>query len=196
MPAEPEPMTRRLRPLLALLALAAPLLARAEPVAGAADSAPTAVTLQKRPTGTFYIPATLEGHGALDLLVDTGSSFLVINEALLARLKAEGRARFSHELNGSMADGSSRVIPVYRLSALRLGDSCWVRDVEAAVFPGSTRPILGMNVLARLAPFTFTADPPQLALHRCQGEAAQAEAAALVSVLDDGAAGEPARIAQ
>jgi hypothetical protein len=68
-----------------------------------------------------------------------------------------------------MADGSDTVAPIYRLAGLRLGTECWIQDVEAAVFPGIPRPILGMNVLVRLAPFTFSADPPQLRLNQCVG---------------------------
>lgn len=127
------------------------------------------VSMQKRPTGTFYVEAGLEGHsGALRLLVDTGSSYLVLNEVLLKELKAHGTAEYVHDIGGLMADGSRRVIPVYRLSALRIGDSCWVHDVEAAIFPADTRPILGMSVLMRLAPFTLSDEPPALALSKCR----------------------------
>lgn len=132
----------------------------------------TPVALQKHTAGTYYIGAAIAGYGEVRLLVDTGSSYLVISEAILDSLKSAGTAHYTRDLEGAMADGSTRVIPVYRISALRLGDNCWVHDVEAAVFPGNTRPILGMNVLSQLAPFTFSADPPQLGLQQCQGEAA------------------------
>lgn len=150
-------------------ALSAPKV-YAEPLTAfsAVTATATAISLQKRATGTYYVPAAIAGYGGVELLVDTGSSYLVINETILARLKVDGAAKFSHNLEGSMADGSSRVIPVYRLAGIKLGDSCWIPDVDAAVFPQSSRPILGMNVLARLAPFTFSADPPALQLHQCQ----------------------------
>src|SRR5687768_11600495 len=119
------------------------------------------VALQKQDAGTFYIQGAIEGHGELDLLVDTGSSLLLISEAILADLKASGNAKYSHELRGFMADGSARVVPVYMLSGIRLGESCWIKDAEAAVMAGSTRPVLGMNILTRLMPFTFSAEPPQ-----------------------------------
>jgi predicted aspartyl protease len=127
------------------------------------------VDLHRRATGTFYIPGAIQGYGDVDLLVDTGSSFVVINEAMLAALESSGRAIFSHELRGCMADGSDTVVPIYRLAGVRLGAECWIQDVEAAVFPGASRPILGMNILVRLAPFTFSTEPPQLALNQCMG---------------------------
>src|ERR1043165_8329072 len=119
-----------------------------------------AVTLQKHDAGTFYVHGAIEGFGELELLVDTGASYLVINEKILAVLKEGGVAEYSRELRGTMADGTTRQIPVYRISALRLGTQCWIPNVEAAVFPGGARPILGMNVLTRLSPFTFSAEPP------------------------------------
>lgn len=148
------------------LLLASTLLPAA---AGAAVPAGfTPVALQKHDAGTYYISGAITGYGDLRLLVDTGSSYLVISQVILNQLKTAGTARYAHDLEGVMADGSTRVIPVYRLAALRLGDGCWVHDVEAAVFPGSNRPILGMNVLSQLAPFTFSAEPPELGLQQCQ----------------------------
>ena len=129
---------------------------------------PTLVPLQVHATGTYYIAGGLQGYdGNVDLLVDTGSSYLVINEKLLAALQESGTATFSRNIGGSMADGSHKVIPVYKLAALKLGEGCWVHDVEAAVFPGTTRPILGMSVLTRLSPFTMSADPATLSVKGC-----------------------------
>jgi clan AA aspartic protease (TIGR02281 family) len=135
----------------------------------------TPVALQKRDAGTFYVAGAIEGYGELEMLVDTGSSLLVINEKILAVLEAEGAAEFSYDLRGVMADGSQRVIPIYRLAGLRIGEDCWIHDVDAAVFPSSSRPILGMNILAKLSPFTFSAEPPQLALNSCQAMRLPAE---------------------
>lgn len=129
---------------------------------------PISVALQKHDAGTFYVDGSIQGYGDLRMLVDTGSSYLVISQKILEDLVATGGATYSRKLEGVMADGSSRVIPVYRLAGLRLGPNCWVHDVEAAVLPGQTRPILGMNILSRLAPFTFSADPPQLGVQQCQ----------------------------
>lgn len=138
------------------------------------------VSMQKQPAGTFYVSASLNGHaGALPLLVDTGSSFMVLNEVLLKELKAHGAAEYVHDIDGVMADGSHRVIPIYRLTALRIGDTCWVHGVEAAIFPSDTRPILGMNVLARLAPFTLSNDPPTLGLNKCRSATSDGSTASL-----------------
>lgn len=129
----------------------------------------TAIEIEKRSAGTFYIHGAIEGVGALDMLVDTGSSYLVITQPMLETLEQGGRASYSRGLEGRMADGSTRVVPLYRIESVRLGESCWVHDVEAAIFPAGSRTILGMNVLSRLAPFTFSAEPARLGLANCQG---------------------------
>ena len=138
------------------------------PIASAGAPDFTQVTLRKHDAGTFYVDGALQGYGDLRMLVDTGSSYLVISQVILDDLLKAGGATYARQLEGIMADGSIRVIPVYRLAALRLGDSCWIHDVEAAILPGQTRPILGMNILARLAPFTFSAEPAQLSVQQCQ----------------------------
>src|SRR5690349_298969 len=75
-----------------------------------------AVDIEKRSAGTFYVNGALEGFGELDLLVDTGSSYLVITEPMLATLREAGRAEFSRGLEGRMADGSTRVVPLYKIA--------------------------------------------------------------------------------
>jgi clan AA aspartic protease (TIGR02281 family) len=155
-------MLRSIVPVLALSAVVS--------TAAQAESAEfTAIEIEKRSAGTFYISGALEGFGALDMLVDTGSSYLVIDDAMRQQLERGGHATYSRGLEGRMADGTTRVVPVWRVSSLRLGESCWIHDVEAAVFPAGSRTILGMNVLSRLAPFTFSAEPAQLGLANCQG---------------------------
>lgn len=155
----------RVHGLRRLLA-AALLLAAPAAFAGAPGFTP--VALQRHDAGTFYVDGAIAGYGDIRLLVDTGSSYLVLNETILEQLKVSGGARYTRNLEGMMADGTSRVIPLYSIDSLRLGENCWVHDVEAAVIPGSVRPILGMNILSRLAPFTFSADPPELGVAQCQ----------------------------
>lgn len=157
-------MTRYLRHWMFALTLMPIIGARAQ---AAAPVSILSVGLEKRSAGTFYINGALKGYGPLDLLVDTGSSLLVINPAILKDLEKVGHAKFSHEIGGAMADGSYRAVRVYRISALRLGAHCWINDIEAAIMPTSARAILGMNVLSRLSPFTFSAEPPQLSLNQC-----------------------------
>ena len=127
----------------------------------------TEVHMDARGGATFYVPGNIEGFGSVDLMVDTGSGYMTINEEMLHTLKDGGQVRFVRDLRGRLADGSELTVPVYAIDAVSIGDACRMRDVEAAVFPGSTRPILGLNVLQRTAPFIFSFDPPRLVLSHC-----------------------------
>jgi predicted aspartyl protease len=129
----------------------------------------TTVEMQARNGATFYVPGLITGLGAVDWMVDTGSGYMTINEEILALLKGNGLARFVKFLRGRLADGSELEVPVYSIDAISIGDACWLRDVEVAVFPGNTRPILGLNVLQRTAPFIFSFEPPRLVLSHCDG---------------------------
>ncbi len=125
------------------------------------------IALTRKSVGTYYVQAAIGSGAAQPLLVDTGSSLLVIDQTLADRLEAAGEARYSRPLRGRLADGSARIVPIYEIDGLRLGESCWIPKVEAAVFPAGSRPILGMGVLARLAPFTLSTEPAHLALSHC-----------------------------
>jgi predicted aspartyl protease len=101
-------------------------------------------------------------------MVDTGSSYLVINERTLASLKEKGHAEYVKKVSGLMADGSRSIVPIYRIASLSIGCCCLVRDVEAAVLPGSTRQILGLSALRKVAPFALSVEPPSLMLSNCE----------------------------
>lgn len=116
---------------------------------------------------TFYVDGYLTGYGSIDLMVDTGSSYTTINEETLAVLQENGEASYVKQLTGIMADGSTKTVPVYRIAGLSIGEDCHLENVEAAVFPGSTRYILGISALRKAAPFVFSMDPPALKLSNC-----------------------------
>ena len=150
------------------------LVADAVPVALADDFG---TTIEMRPKGagtTYYVSGRIAGLGAVDWMVDTGSGYTAINEGMLLALQARGEARFVKTLRGRLADGSQLEVPVHAIASLSIGDSCWLQDVEVAVFPGDTRPILGLNVLQRAAPFIFSFTPPRLQLSGCETESARA----------------------
>jgi predicted aspartyl protease len=130
------------------------------------------IPMESKGRATYYVKGEIGGHGDVDLLVDTGSGYLTINEVALEDLLRENRADYLRNLRGVLADGSELEVPVYTISALRIGENCWLRDVEAAVFPGKTRFILGLSALSKAGPFIFRFDPPTLVLSRCRELAA------------------------
>ena len=161
---------------LALLPLLLPVTAAAaEPLAP--DDFRIRVAMQEKSAATFYVAGDIRGFGAVELMVDTGSGYMTINEETLSVLKAQNAARYVKQLRGVLADGSELTVPVYAISEMRIGDTCALTDVEAAVFPGASRQILGLSALRRAAPFVFSVDPPALLLSRCGDFDAVAEEA-------------------
>ncbi len=132
-----------------------------------AESPVTHVPMHSAGTATYYVKGRIEGYGMTELLVDTGSGYSTIGEDALAVLIREGSATYLRDLNGIMADGSRRVVPLYLISGITLGSKCVIRKVEVAVFPSKTRPILGLSALRKVAPFMFSVEPPTLMLSRC-----------------------------
>lgn len=132
-----------------------------------ADLSPVVVPLHQKGASTFYVQGKLGSLAATDFMVDTGSGYLVINQESLAQLKQIGQAQYVKEIRGILANGKQFVVPVWRIASLTIANQCVLRNVEAAVFPGKTRQILGLTALKKAAPFSFSFDPPQLVFSNC-----------------------------
>lgn len=128
----------------------------------------SAVPMRDKGASTYYVPCNIEGYGNVEMLVDTGSAYTTINEDALGVLKKQGLATYIKDLKAKMADGSHRVVPVYRIATINVGDNCEIEDVEAAVLPGKTRSLLGLSALNKAGPIIFSTDPPQLTLSNCE----------------------------
>lgn len=126
------------------------------------------VPVHEKSGATLYVAGQIEGYGSTEFLIDTGASYLAINEDMLEVLERGGHAQFLRRLTGHMADGRRRSVSIYRISGIVIGDNCVLNDVEAAVLPGNTRNILGLSALRRTAPFTLSMDPPALSLSGCE----------------------------
>lgn len=131
----------------------------------------TAVPMHDKGAATYYVPVSIKGWGTGDFLVDTGASYMAINQTALDSLKASDQAEYIKQLVGTLADGGQIIVPIYRISSVIIGDNCILTNVEAAVFPGNTRNILGLSALRRAAPFQFSVNPPTLKLSGCKADA-------------------------
>ena len=130
------------------------------------------IPMRASKAATFYVGGYLDGYGAVDMMVDTGSSYTTINEAALGVLRQNGAVTYVKELTGIMADGTRKVVSIYRIASMSIGETCLLHNVEAAVFPGHTRNILGLSALKLAAPFAFALKPPTLMLSNCEDSAA------------------------
>ena len=137
---------------------------------GLAGEANKHISMRQSDAGTFYVPVQLKGGSSTDFLIDTGSSYTVINENTLAILKENGAAKYAYDIKGVMADGSIKTVPVYMIQSIDIGHHCILNNVEAAVFPGESRQILGLSTLSKASSFMFTMSPPSLQLSNCHGD--------------------------
>lgn len=125
------------------------------------------VPMHLKGASTFYISGRVGDMPPSDFMVDTGSSYMTINEETLALLQQTENPVYLRDLTGILANGDQMRVPVYAVSSVQLGEGCRLNEVEVAVFPGKTRQILGLSVLLKAAPFVFSTDPPQLQLSNC-----------------------------
>lgn len=145
------------------------------PLTASATNPQVLVEMTNRGASTLYVDVRLVGAGLKQFLVDTGSSYTTINETTLEALVDSEQADYVKDLEGSLADGSTRIVPVYAVRSMNIGGSCMLSDIEVAVFPGDTRNILGLNALRATAPFVFSVEPPALVLSNCSQRTEVAE---------------------
>lgn len=132
-----------------------------------ADPVTITVPIHHNGAATFYLKGKLGDLAYADFMVDTGSGYLVINQESLAQLKKSGQAAYVKDIRGILANGKKFLVPVWRISKLTIDKLCVLHNVEAAVFPGKTRQILGLTALKKAAPFSVSFDPPQIVLSHC-----------------------------
>ena len=131
------------------------------------------VPLEESAASTYYVAGYLPDYGELSLMVDTGSTYTVINSAVFTALEKKNAVRHVKNLSGVMADGSKQRVPIYHVGSLRLGEHCYIKNIEVAVLPGSGRNILGIKTLKNAAPFSFSHNAENVTVngrhaHSCQ----------------------------
>ncbi len=144
----------RFTTLLALLLL--PFMAQAELMS------PVSLPMWQQGTGGYYVRGVFSGGIESELLVDTGSSYVVLSESTFSRLKRRGATDFKRSIRGTTAAGRSVEAKVYSISELALGEHCVLHDVEAVVLRNADRDILGLSALRRLQPFSLNFAPATL----------------------------------
>jgi len=123
--------------------------------------------MQQQVSGAYYVQGVFVSGVASDLLVDTGSSYVVLSRPTFARLKRDRAAVFQRTIRGATAAGRVMVVKVYSISELARGDGCVLRGVEAVVVPGADHDILGLSALRHLQPFALQFEPPELRVSAC-----------------------------
>ena len=152
-------------------------LIAALPLAAVAERFDHSVPMQQQKSGNYYVAGVLGDGVEAEFLVDTGSGYVSLSKRTFERVRAEPGTAHLRDIHGAMADGRVVKVPVYRIARLALG-GCVLEDIEAAVFPGAARDILGLSALRRIEPFALQLEPPVLIVSDCAPPAALARAAA------------------
>jgi predicted aspartyl protease len=126
------------------------------------------VPLKDTGGATYFLNGQIQGVGKIEWLLDTGSGYPVIDYKMLHQLRRGGMARYQRNITAVLADGRKRLIPIYKIHSITLGDRCKVSQVEVAIFRNIKRGIIGMNVLTRLAPFEFAGEPLGIRFSHCE----------------------------
>ncbi len=138
-----------------------PLLAQAELMSS------ISLPMWQQGSGGYYVRGIFAGGVESELLVDTGSSYVVLSADTFAKLKRSGATAFQRTIRGTTAAGRSMEAKVYSISALALSEDCVLRDVEAVVLRNADRDILGLSALRRLQPFSLNFEPAALTISAC-----------------------------
>ena len=146
--------------LLAILSLL-PYLAQAELMSS------VSLPMWQQGTGGYYVRGVFAGEIESELLVDTGSSYVVLSRSTFAKLKRNGATEPQRTIRGTTAAGRSVEAKVYLISELALSEACVLRDIEAVVLPNADRDILGLSALRRLQPFSLNFEPAALTISAC-----------------------------
>jgi clan AA aspartic protease (TIGR02281 family) len=124
--------------------------------------------LHQQGAGGYYVHGVLGGAVKADMLVDTGSTYVVLSGATFAKLKSQGHPVYQRTIRGATAAGRVLDAKVFLVSELALGDVCVLRDVEVVLLPGAERDILGLSALRRLQSFSLEFDPATLTASACR----------------------------
>jgi clan AA aspartic protease (TIGR02281 family) len=123
--------------------------------------------LQQADSGNFYLHGQLVAGVDTSMLVDTGSGYVSLSRKTFRQVKGLPGTQYVRDIHGTLANGRTLRVPIYRVAELSLGNNCVLRNLEVAVFPGADRDILGLNALRRIQPFTMQMDPPALIVSHC-----------------------------
>ncbi len=126
-----------------------------------------AIPILPTENGGLYIPAMIDSRIESELLIDTGSSYVVLTATTFERVSEQTKSNFSRFIYGAMANGKVERVSLFWLGTLQLSENCILRNIEVAILPNADKDILGLNALTLLAPFSISLSPAVLSSQSC-----------------------------
>ncbi|MEM7467883.1 MAG: retroviral-like aspartic protease family protein [Pseudomonadota bacterium] len=118
--------------------------------------------------GTFEVTGQFGASAPEQFLIDTGAAISTISAAHFKKLKNTQAVVATRSIAARLANGKYQKTKVYEISGFKLGRLCKLGKIEVAVMASGGRNIIGMDVLAKTAPFGLYLDSPSLAVSTCQ----------------------------
>lgn len=120
----------------------------------------------KRAGGAYLVPAEVDETITLAFLLDSGASVVLVPESAFLALKQAGKVSDADVLESrayQLADGSDKQLTRFVIHSLKVG-GMELRNIVAAVTPGSGQPLLGQTFLSRFRSWSIDNDRHELLL--------------------------------
>ena len=118
--------------------------------------------------GSYVVEAGFGESNAAKFLIDTGAGMSTVSPTMFKTLKKNHVVVEVRKVAARLANGKMQVAKVYQIKNFRIGNQCNIGAVEVAVLPNSNRNIIGMDILAKTAPFGLNLDQPALMVSKCE----------------------------
>lgn len=118
--------------------------------------------------GSYSVAGSFGGTHDAQFLIDTGAGMSTLSREMFKAVKKTHKVESVRKVAARLANGKLLKAQVYRIEDFRIGNQCSLGDVEVAVMPNSGRNIIGMDILAKTAPFGLNLAKPALAVSKCE----------------------------
>ena len=119
--------------------------------------------------GSYSVAGSFGGDKVAQFLIDTGAGMSTLSRDTFKVLKRTHDVEPVRKIAARLANGKLLKAQVYRVADFRIGNQCNIGAVEVAVMPNSGRNIIGMDILAKTAPFgLILEEQPALAVSKCE----------------------------
>lgn len=118
--------------------------------------------------GSYSVAGSFGDDKVAQFLIDTGAGMSTLSRDMFKVLKRTHDVEPVRKIAARLANGKLLKAQVYRIADFRIGNQCSIGDVEVAVMPNSGRNIIGMDILAKTAPFGLNLEKPALAVSKCE----------------------------
>lgn len=125
------------------------------------------IPLTESEGGTFYLNSEIVGVSS-SMLFDTGSKYVVLGKDTFAIVKMTSQVKPLRTIHAIMANGRGAYYPVYQIDKISFSADCEFYNVEVVVMQGSTKDILGLNVIKEMTPLVLYVYPdPFITTQEC-----------------------------